>query len=78
MLQAAKEENIKKLIPEIHMESQSVQASEKLQFQRFKVTKYDRENEDMIEQAKESIIYDQFQNMKPEIQKIMESEEFQH
>jgi hypothetical protein len=49
MLQAAKEENIKKLIPEIHMESQSVQASEKLQFQRFKVTKYDRENEDMID-----------------------------
>ena len=32
----------------------------------------------MIDQAKESIIYDKFQNMKPEIQKIMESEEFQH
>ena len=58
MLLAAKEENIKKLIPEIHMESQSVRASEKLQFQRFKVTRYDRENEDMIDQAKESIIYD--------------------
>ena len=31
------------------MESQAVQSSEKLQFQRFKVTKYDQNNVDMIE-----------------------------